>query len=513
MSLRIYNTIIASRRGSVPLQYGQRVTLRELACIRVEFGFAFHDHHVTFRWIDAEGSIVAEDFVTVSRSTIVHFARIPAPVDTDSLRLFIQDDGLTLFYCEFLAHVGSHSSLEAVVLQADLVRSFMARRAWVQSLPIRRMFELAGEAIQRRGARVIVVTGSVGKTTTKELIYHLVRDDVFCCTTTDSWNFPHEICSQIILNEDWADLFVIEAALGAYMPLMGEFIVPNVFIFTHLGQAHTRFAGSIKELGKAKASLAKSMTPDGLILYLYDVDAIRRSLHEQLSMGIKRPRLISVSGKLRTSADITVRQVRGGNTIKISGCGIESECQIEIATVVPPTVVAFGLLAVRELGISQNHLAERSSTFSGVPGRMHHEKIGRLLLIDDSYNANPVSVENLLLVLRNYRNRGHRVAAVLGPMLDLGGISNQAHLDIVKLVRSCLDFTVFVGKEFAQPLSDVITRTVRYYDNVSALLDEQDALCVLADYDIVAFKGSSGTGIDRLASNFRGLLKQSVDRF
>ncbi len=324
----------------------------------------------------------------------------------------------------------------------------------------RRLFQRqARRRLRRAGPVVIGITGSYGKTSTKEYLAHLLDGRFRVLATPRSYNTLMGVCRAI--NEQMADdatydYFIVE--MGAYV--RGEIreicrlVRPQIGIITAVGPQHLERFGSIEATAQAKYELIESLPPDGVGVFNWDNHYVR-TMYEN---GYPETRL-AVTWENAAHA-FQLRFL--GRNIRHSLNGIEfdvvdtllDETQHFATQLVGEHNVTNILLATavaRHLGMTLPEIAVRVASLQPAEHRLQRRTLpGGITVIDDAYSANPVGARNVLDVLALYRE-GRRVLITPG-IVELGPLQAQENRLLGQhAARVCTDI-VLVGSEQTEPL-------------------------------------------------------------
>ena len=298
-----------------------------------------------------------------------------------------------------------------VDLALVLLRPFEQRRGeqWVRS---------AAEALDRVSPKVVAITGSYGKTTTKNLVAHLLRDVRSVVASPASFNNRMGLARAI--NENLSagtEIFVAE--MGTYgqgeIADLCQWIPPDVAVITALGPVHLERMGSIENIARAKREIL-----DDAPVAVVSVD---HPLLEELVAGeASRREVISVSGQGRD--DVTVSADVDG-LVRVEGREI-GRFPVDAAH---PVNVAAAVGVCLALRIDPEAVAGRLEDLPPVP---HRRTVGRsergFEIIDDTFNANPAGASAALdMLMRLGSDRGRKVVVTPG-MVELGAEQESANL-------------------------------------------------------------------------------------
>lgn len=355
--------------------------------------------------------------------------------------------------------------------------------------------DLAAWYRRRFSATVIGVTGSVGKTTTKEMIAAVL--ETRCHTLKTEGNHNNEIgLPQTLLSLDSThQAAVIEMGMSDFGEIsrLSRCASPNIGVITNIGVSHIENLGSREGILKAKLELLDGMDPSAPLILNADDDLLSRAAdkieRDILSYGIDSDR-----------ADIR------GCYLKNNDFGTEFDvCYFGKSIPVKLPVLGrhnvLNALAAFSVGLAMNLDAQEmaSALAKYVPAGMRQRVVSRggKTLIEDCYNASPDSMKAALSVLQTMHSKGKKVA-VLADMLELGAISEQAHYDVGKLAaESGIDLLLCYGdkaQKLANGAKENGMKKVYHYQDKETLVKD---LCRLTKPgDSILFKGSRGMRLE-----------------
>jgi UDP-N-acetylmuramoyl-tripeptide--D-alanyl-D-alanine ligase len=371
--------------------------------------------------------------------------------------------------------------------------------------------QLAKRHRERWPGRVIAITGSAGKTTTKELTFVALRA-AGAKVSRSLGNLNNAIGApmSLLCLDQATELCVLELGTSApgEIARLAEISAPDVAVVTAVGVAHTAGLGSLEQVAKEKASLLWALSVDGTAIYNADDAALCAQLgcvraRQRLGFGRSEQadvRLVSHALDAKPSMlcelflRATQRKVRCDLAIFGSGPALDAAAAIAVVLAV------LGEGAVEEA-------ARGLGDALPVPGRLS-PLLGAsgVLILDDSYNANPASMRaSIDTALELARARGGRALLVLGDMLELGEASRAEHEAVgkqaaqagVAAVLACgVEMTAAVEATREQ------ARRLGYELSVAHLADPLGAaallLPLLRPADVVLVKGSRSMGMERV---------------
>jgi UDP-N-acetylmuramoyl-tripeptide--D-alanyl-D-alanine ligase len=356
---------------------------------------------------------------------------------------------------------------------------------------------LGGFARWRFGGRLVAVTGSVGKTTTKEMLRLVLSGfgptHAAVASYNNHWGVPLTLAR---MPRD-AAFGVAEIGMnhvGEIAPL-ARLARPHVAVITTVAKAHVGHLGSIEAIADEKASIMAGLEPGGIAVLPADCAEL--------------PRLRAKAGEATVltfgaDAEADVRLVHleadaDGSLIHVDLIGHTASLRLNA----PGQHMAMNALAtlavVTALGLEPARAIEVLETFEPLTGRGARREIpvgcGTALLLDESYNGNGASMRAALDVLRLQTAR--RRVAVLGDMLELGDEGPTEHTGLAEAVVGSVD-CLFTCGPLMRRLFDAVPDEVRGFHAVNAAALAPVVAKALRRGDAVLVKGSLGSGMKRV---------------
>lgn len=394
--------------------------------------------------------------------------------------------------------IGNHSQFTQIIVEDTL----------------KALSKLGAFARQRTKATVVAVTGSVGKTGTKELLRHVLEGygATFASPASynNHWGLPFSLAS---MPRD-AVYGVFELGMnhrGEIAPL-ASLACPHIAVITAIAEAHIGLMVSRQDIAEEKSDIFKGSPAPGLAIINQDAPEFELMRSHAIKCGVSK-----IIGFGRTEkAAIRLIDYRtdamgqkGIVTVSLNG-------QKVVYTLPQPgehvALNSFIALALGEvLGLDQGQLIARLETLPAVKGRGKQHRIpvtdGEILLIDDAYNANLTSMQAGLAVLAAIpvSPKGRRVA-VLGEMLELGNQAEAHHQQLMVEVLARPIHSVFA---VGGPVMEAAFKRDVPADRAGGYAPSADALIplvlnALRPGDIVFVKGSKGSQVSKVVDNLLG---------
>ena len=363
--------------------------------------------------------------------------------------------------------------------------------------------KLAIAARERMQGKVIGITGSVGKTSTKEALFAALdrhaKGKVH--RSVKSYNNHTGVPLSLARMPRDSEYAVLEMGMNAKgeIAALTRLVRPHVALITTIASAHIEHLGSMEAIADAKAEIFERLEPEGVAIVPEDtpyrdrlVKAARRKADRIVTFG---------SGDADVAAVHAVRSGNGGSLV--TARLLESDLTYTIAQrgehwVANSLAVLAAVEAVgADLAVAGLALAD----MGGLKGRGERHRIevegGTYLLIDESYNANPASMAATLKALGEERDVERRIA-VLGPMRELGEHADELHAGLAPaVIEAKVDRLVLVGADM-RPLEDALGGAVAV-DRAEGAEDAAEKLAeIVRSGDAVLVKASNSIGLAKL---------------
>lgn len=346
----------------------------------------------------------------------------------------------------------------------------------------------------------IGLTGSVGKTTAKELVAAVLGAKLNVHKTPENLNNEIGVPLTLLSLDESHEAAVIEMGIGDFgdMSILAQMVRPDVFIMTKIGYAHLNNLGDLNGVLKAKTEAFAFMKADSIAVMngddelLRGFDTQRRTIY--FGLGADNDfYAANVRPEGTEAVEFDIVSESGAFPVRIPSYGSH------LAQLAPAAAVIG-----RILGMNDDEIASGFVSYCPVGGRSNAVFTGRITLIDDCYNANPNSVRAALLSLSTID--GRRVA-VLGDMLNLGAGSDALHREVGAFAAECgIDSLICCGSEARFILDGYMSSREGegiYFEDKPELISALPEL--IKKDDAVLVKASNGMKFAELLSVLRGL--------
>jgi UDP-N-acetylmuramoyl-tripeptide--D-alanyl-D-alanine ligase len=353
---------------------------------------------------------------------------------------------------------------------------------------------LANRVRRDSGAAVVAVTGSAGKSTTKEITAEFLAERYTVFRNRGNLNNHIGLPLSLLELRKKPDIGVLELGMNHFgeISALVKIAEPDVRVWTNVGPAHLEFFGTVDAIAEAKAEILEGADKDSLLVANADDDLVMRHAGtfagRVRTFGVERP------------ADVRALAVRD---LGIDGTAAIVRTPIgeaEVRTSLPGTANLSNVLAAMAVAIRFDvplaDIVERAAGLKPIGRRGEVIRAGRVTIVDDSYNSNPKALSRALAMLAGETRFARRVA-VVGEMLELGEASPDLHRAAgEEIARADVGELIAVGGPNARAMAEGAIRAgmspsqVHYLENSVAAGDL--AATLVRSGDVVLVKGSRG---------------------
>jgi len=370
--------------------------------------------------------------------------------------------------------------------------------------------ETLGIAARARSAAIrTAVTGSVGKTSVKEMLAQIFRDAGSAHWSVKSfnnhWGVPLTLAR--MPQETERAVFEIGMSTPGEIAPRSLMVRPNIAMVTKIAGAHLEGLGSLEAVAQEKGDIFAGLEMNGHALLPADDDFLK-DLKERALMHCPSANILTFGEAEHADARLLSVDVSDAGThAKIIVQGETVDVQLSAVGYHWALNAALALLAASLTNIGATAAANALEGFGPPPGRGTIESLalpsgGHVTLIDDAYNANPESMRAAFAALSSRQNDSRQFLA-LGEMLEIGSKSDAEHAALSEAIVTIRPEAVFLAGANMKHLSGALPGTIQQHYAVKAndlfeLLKSQ-----LSDGDVVLIKGSNASGMGVLANRLR----------
>ena len=292
---------------------------------------------------------------------------------------------------------------------------------------------------------LIGITGSNGKTTTKEMIGIILEKSFSILQTEGNFNNLVGLPLTLLRLKQGHEIAILEMGTNARSEIkrLSEISTPDIAVITNIGQAHLEGLHTIEEVMAEKGELFSALREDSFAIINKDDP---RVLHLASQCRCRK-----ISFSTTKKADLMAKEISvsdsGRVRFQLSNGSKDIAVNLPLYGIfnVHNALAAAGVAIA--LGVGLETIKEGMEGIKPPPGRMEVIELDRYTIINDTYNANPSSMEQALKTLAGIKGRG-RAVAVLGDMFELGEFTESAHIEIGRLVSGLgIDFLLTLGRQ------------------------------------------------------------------
>ena len=356
---------------------------------------------------------------------------------------------------------------------------------------------------QRLTMKVVAVTGSVGKSTTKEMIAQVLTGTFKTAKTPVNHNNDIGVPMAILGIPEGTEAAVLEMGMNhfreiAYLSHIGQ---PDYSVIVNVGTAHIEYLGSVQGIRQAKMEILEGMSQNGRLYLNGDNDML-------LNLPEKPRQAITYFG-MGESCSVRAEEVRSGDG-KLTFTAVSGDLRFPVMLPMEGMhFVADAMAAVAvglDLGVAPEDIQSRLAAFENMEGRQEIIKTDKYTIINDCYNAGPESMAAALRVLG--AQTGRRIA-VLGDMLELGDCAEAEHYRIGRIAAENAELVFAYGVNAERVQIGTVTGGMSTSKS-QCFSDHESMIAALRRAakpgDVFLFKGSRGMHMEKV---LEGLLKES----
>lgn len=357
--------------------------------------------------------------------------------------------------------------------------------------------DLASYYLSLFNMKKIAVTGSTGKTTTKEMLYCIFSEKYKSARNIGNYNNHIGLPLTILSIEEGTEVGIFEMGMSELgeINLLADVVRPDIGIITNIGISHIENLGSRDNILKAKLEIVNYFKENNILIVNSDSDLLSRKNVEG------DYQLITTGETGKSNYIISNINDFGEDGIEFT---IEHEHDTQSFSLpVPGRHNAYnGALAIAAgncLGISLKEAAEGLEKMVITEKRLNIKGKNGMKVIDDTYNASPDSMKAAIDVLMS--TKGYRKIAILGDMFELGENSDRYHYEVGHYAAQCsIDMLIAIGKNSKQIAEGALTslnkENVLHYETKELLINNISS--IISSGDVILIKGSRGMAMDQI---------------
>jgi len=355
---------------------------------------------------------------------------------------------------------------------------------------------------ERIGMKVVGITGSVGKSTTKEMIYSVLQTTYRVGKTPVNHNNDIGMPMAILAMPEDTQVAVLEMGMNHFREIayLASIAKPDIGVIINIGTMHIGHLGSMEGILQAKLEILEGMPEEGKI-FLNGDDSLLWNHHrvsgvQTAFFGVRNGECNVLAQDITEAPGMLRFWVRSGDRAFPVELALEGQHYIHDAL----AAVAVGM----QLGVETDEIRRALAQFRNMAGRQEIFQKDGYTIIKDCYNAGPESMAAALTVLGNQPGRH---VAVLGDMLELGVCTQAEHYKIGRIAAEKADVLLAYGPNSARMLNGALTGGMSQ-TKARAFTDRDRLVQVLKQLakpgDVILFKGSRGMRMELALEQFLG---------
>ena len=353
--------------------------------------------------------------------------------------------------------------------------------------------DIAGFYRRKFDIPVIAVTGSVGKTSTKEMIANVLAAKHSVLKSSKTQNNMFGVSLTLLKLDKKHKAAVIELGTNHFgeIAVLAEIAKPTIAVFTNIGESHLRHLKTTAGVFKEKLQLVKHMDKKGVVIFNADDKHLNTIKNKKMSQK-------KISFGIQNKADLNVKKIdKKGRKINF----VVNEKKYCLNTYVEHDIYnALAAICCGSLNnIGYNLIKAGIAKVADCQGRQKFRKFGKLVVIDDTYNSNPVSFKSAVKTLGDLKANRKKII-VCSDMLELGSGAKLLHESMAENIEEAgIDFVITFGplaRHISNQLKNSIVTKAVHYTSIDAVKRRLKILC--KDGDTVLVKGSRSTNMERI---------------
>jgi len=348
------------------------------------------------------------------------------------------------------------------------------------------LLNLASSWRSKMKSKAIAITGSNGKTTAKELLYHIIKDKYKCSKSAGNHNSTIGLPLSLFNCNIDDDFTILE--LGANQPgeikILCDFVQPDFSLITNISNAHIENFNSLNDIAETKSAIFTSLKTSGIaFVNLNDKVISNISIkNKRITFGFNNKNA-DYNGIIKSNSKIKIND----SIFNISGA---------ISHLIETILAVYAIC--KTLGLDDNDFQKSLNSFSIPNGRGKVKNIDGLKIIDDAYNANPASMEFGIMRLSKTTCENKKIL-IIGDMLELGDSKIDEHRKIAKLInKSNIDIVLTFGDTIEYTMKELSNKFLykEHFNNIDLLKKKFKEIA--EKNDLIYIKGSRSMQLERI---------------
>ena len=340
------------------------------------------------------------------------------------------------------------------------------------------------------GLPIIALTGSNGKTTSKELLHAVLSTKYNTIATIGNLNNHIGVPLTLLRMTEDTDLAIIEMGANHQkeIELLCSIAQPDFGFITNFGRAHLEGFGGVEGVIKGKSEMYDYLQSNHKTIFVNFDDPIQKNKTENSTRyGF------SIENNSLANIQITKANAQPMATVELNGIEIQSN----LTGLYNIPNIAFAVTIGQYFNISLENIKEAIENYIPQNNRSQWTKINNKNILLDAYNANPSSMQVAIENFNQLENSSKLM--ILGDMFELGNESEKEHLQTINQVINTKIPSIFIGEHFFKV--QIKNDTVQYFKNIQDFFDQQKALSI--NEELLLIKGSRGMALERILEHLQ----------
>lgn len=323
---------------------------------------------------------------------------------------------------------------------------------------------------EKLSTKIIALTGSSGKTSTKEMLAVLLNEKYKVNKTISNNNNHIGVPLTLFSTTNKYDVLVLELGTNHFgeIEYTSEIAKPNYALITNIGNSHLEFFTNKKGVLKEKAALIESCVKNNGTIFINNDDSLLKNVLKKYSDRVT----FGETAEADVSIKINTYTEEGKPVIEIKTSKFSLTTEFPLFGELNVKNLCAAVSVAAKLGLTKNQISTGIKKLKPVEKRFNIKRVNNFVVVDDTYNANPESMKYALNMTANiFKNK--RKIAVLGDMFELGEEQLKHHLALAKTIKKAgFKIVLLTGKmmkNLADELASVKTIEVKYFDSRAAL--------------------------------------------
>lgn len=347
--------------------------------------------------------------------------------------------------------------------------------------------------------KMIGITGSNGKTTTKDIVHSVLSQKYRTKKTTGNLNNEIGVPRTLLQLDEDTEAAIVEMGMSARGEIshLTQMVKPDIAVITNVGDVHLEQLGSIENIAQAKLEILESMDEQGLFLYNYDNHVLREAVEARIATEGIRPRILTFGTSEKADHQLSlIRSTPAGTTFTLDG----EKYTVDLLGGYQIYNACVAILIGRVCGLSDDAIRAGLHVSDLTPWRTELKHYKGFDMLVDVYKSNPPSLREALRTVALLYGYSRKIA-ILGDMLELGSNETELHRQVGREIDpNVFDYVLFYGSlsraMMEGALENYDASRVFHFENKQDLIDQ--AKYLITPNTLVLLKGSRAMRLEEV---------------